>query len=48
MMIEASRGIILHHQENQKDAADMRQSGARGPGARQSRDPDKEGRDDDE
>ena len=48
MMIEASRGIIIHHRENQKDAADMRKSGARGPGARQSRDPDKEGRDVDE
>lgn len=48
MMIEASRGIILHHQENQKDTAGGRESGARRPGARQSRDPDKEGRDDDE
>lgn len=48
MMIEAPGGIIIHHQDNQRDATGGRNPGGHEPGARKSRDPDKEGRDDDE
>jgi circadian clock protein KaiC len=46
MIVEAPGGIIIQHQNDQRDVAGKTESNARGRGARQTHDPGEEGRDD--